>query len=154
MPTKKRLIQGVIGVAGLALVVWGLFYCVEIFGVVIGVRHAITKKEQVILYSVDHAALGTILREFASVHRWSSAQTSGAEMTFLHGDEPSLSPGLRILKPSSVRIYDDQIDLEFGGALLHFGISAFRPGLPGQGTKNLGDGLWFYSEDGRVPKED
>ena len=34
---------------------------------------------------------------------------------------------------------------------LSFGISVWREGLKGYGTKKLTDGVWFYSEDERVP---
>jgi len=80
-------------------------------------------------------------------------RTKPKDGTFLYGDDPSVPAALKLLKPSSIRINDENIDLEFGGALLHFGIRAFRPGLAGSGTKQLGEGLWFYSENGRFPSK-
>lgn len=112
----------------------------------------ITERQKIILYKIDHPSLAILLRDFATRQRWSVAAPP-EDSAFLYADDPSVPPALKLLKPSSVSIYDDNIDLEFGGALLHFGIRAFRPGLAGSGTKQLGEGLWFYSENGRFPSK-
>jgi hypothetical protein len=121
---------------------------------VIALRHSINQRERGLLYQTDHAALAQIMREFATDRQWASGQPTKSEfdpLAAFRASDESLPPALRVLKPSGILIFDDRIELEFGGAFLHFGIRAFRPGLPGNGTKRLGDGIWFYSEDGYVP---
>jgi hypothetical protein len=121
---------------------------------VLGLRHAITQGEQALLYQTDHKVLAQVMREFASERQWSSGhppRSTFGDFIFFYGEDSSLPLALRVLKPSSVRVFDDRVECEFGGAFLHFGIAAFRPGLAGHGTKKLGDGIWFYAEDGRVP---
>ena len=117
-----------------------------------GLSRSIAERQRIILYQIDHPSLAILLRDFATRQRWSVADSANKKAVF-HGDDPSVPPALKLLKPSSVYIDDDSIDLEFGGALLHYGISAFRPGLAGSGTKQLGEGLWFYSENGRFPSK-
>ena len=113
-----------------------------------------TARERILLYKVDHQALATLLRDYATQQRWGLAHPPPDETDFRKiPPPPALPPELQILKPSTVRLDDDQIDLEFGGPFLHFGISVFRPGLPGTGTKKLGEGLWFYADNDRVPSQ-
>ncbi|HSI12115.1 MAG TPA: hypothetical protein VK961_08730 [Chthoniobacter sp.] len=119
---------------------------------VFGLDRSIAERQKIILYQIDHPSLAVLLRDFAARQRWSAAQPP-QDSAFLYADDPAVPPALKLLRPSSVRINDESIDLEFGGALLHFGISAFRPGLAGSGTKQLGEGLWFYSENGRYPSK-
>jgi len=117
-------------------------------------NRAATEQERFLLYQVDHQALGVVLRDYATQQRWGLAHPPPEETDFRKSTPPPpLPPRLQLLKPSYVRVDDEQIDLEFGGPFMRFGVSAFRPGLPGAGTKQLGEGLWFYAENQRVPSK-
>jgi hypothetical protein len=103
-----------------------------------------------ILYHVNHAELAEEMRKFAEQKRGETSITDVAHLVIWDSD-PDFPPSLRILKCSSVTVLPDRVRLEFGGPFLHFGIFVFDRGHPGEGTKRLADGVWFYSEDGRVP---
>jgi hypothetical protein len=121
---------------------------------VFGLHHAIVERERQLLYDTDHQALARLMRDYAGTRVWSSAQPPQSNLgafIFFWGDDSSLPDSLRLLKPSSGKITVDEFQLEFGGTFLHFGVRAFRPGLPGNGTKRLADGFWFYAEDEKVP---
>jgi hypothetical protein len=66
---------------------------------------------------------------------------------------PRVPAALRVLKPSAISVHPDYIALDFGGPFFQMDIRAFKPGLAGEGTKRLADGLWFYSEDGSYPRD-
>ena len=122
----------------------------------IGLSRLIRQRERTLLYETDHAVIANVMRDFATERRWSSDQPmsgAGHDPWMILGSDPSLPPAVRVLKPSSVFLFQDYVELEFGGALMHFGIRTFRPGLPGHGTKWLAEGVWFYAEDGRVPSQ-
>jgi hypothetical protein len=110
-----------------------------------------TAKERQLLYQLNHEVLGSELREFANQYRWSNPRHD-AQFNYYRRTDSEVPEPLRALNPSAIRIFDDRIELEFGGAFLNFGIAAFRPGLVGGGNKKLGEGIWFYSEDGHIPK--
>jgi hypothetical protein len=114
---------------------------------VVGLNRVINEREHWLLYDIDHATLGEQMRDFASKQRWAAPSESKSEVVDLN----SLPPCLGLLKPSGVYVYDDRVELEFGAAFSHFGMVAFRPGLSGSGGKRLAQGLWFYSDDGRIP---
>jgi hypothetical protein len=59
-----------------------------------------------------------------------------------------------VLKPSAVFVHPDSVSLDFGGPFFEMEIRAFKPGVTGQGTKKLAEGLCFYSEDGSYPSEE
>lgn len=135
---------------------WLVLSRVPLFDFIFGMSRSIDAKKRVLLYHVDHAILGALLREFAANRRWSSGALPSREPEFIslalgRDDITVIAPALRLLKPTSVRLSDDEINLEFGGTFEHFGVRAFRPGLEGSGTKRLGAGLWFYAENGRCP---
>ncbi len=148
---KRVIIVGAcLLIAGAA--VW-LYPVVSFVG---GLDHLIKKRERQLLYDTDHRALAEIMRDFATERQWSSGQPPRSDFgDFVHfpSNDPSLPPAVRLLKPSGVVIFSDRVELEFGGALLHFGVAVFRPGIAGEGTKQLGEGIWFYAENGRVPSE-
>jgi hypothetical protein len=160
-PVKKRLTKTRVLVV--LLIVSTIAACVWLFtsdrspvAFVIGLQHAINEHERILLYRIDHAALAQIMRELAQERRWTSTQvprSKSEDPLIIDGSDPSLPPAARLMKPSHVVISDDHIEFEFGGAFLHFGIRTYRPGVPGEGNKRLGDGVWFFSEDGRVPSE-
>lgn len=114
----------------------------------------IPERERKILYHVDHRSLAANLRKFAAERKWNNPDRR-SQSDFFYGDDSALPAALRDLEPSWVQIKDDHIDFGYGVVArersLSFGISVWREGLPGSGTKELEDGVWFYSEDGRVP---
>src|SRR4051812_26285336 len=75
-----------------------------------GLDRAITARQRIVLYQIDHPSLSILLRDFATHQRWSIAEPP-KDGTFLYGDDPSLPPALKLLKPSSVGINDEHIDL-------------------------------------------
>ena len=110
------------------------------------------EQERQLLYNVDHRVLAAELRKFASEERWSK-QANSSEPTLVNANDPRLPTALRVLHSSGVSIYDDRVEYDCGGPFLSFGIAVFREGNPGHGTKRLGEGIWFYAEDGRVPHQ-
>lgn len=111
----------------------------------------IGEKERQLLYRINHKVFASELRDFAKAHRWSSPREPEG-FDYFRATDPDVPPDLRALGPSVIRVFNDRIEFECGGAFLSFGIVAFREGLHGGGTKELGDGIWFYAEDGAVPK--
>lgn len=142
------VIVGVIAIAALAfaarIFVPPLYFAYTI-------HHQIGEKERQLLYGINHKVFASELRDFAKAHRWSfPRQAEGFD--YFRATDPDVPPELRALDPSVIRVFDDRIEFECGGAFLSFGIVAFREGLHGSGTKEVGDGVWFYAEDGVVPK--
>jgi hypothetical protein len=150
MISAKSALKGALYL--LAVMVGGLILIKVAFAFtfVSGLDRIIKFRERTLLYEIDHPSLEIMLRAFATEQRWAGTE-KGGKITAIRGEDRSLPPGLKLLKPTWVNITDDQIDLEFGGAFIHYGISAFRQGLEGSGTKKLGNGLWFYSDDGKYP---
>jgi hypothetical protein len=107
-----------------------------------------TRKEKQILYELDHAVVAATLRRFAGEQNWPN---SNGPPKYYTNTDPRVPIALRGLGFSIINIYDDRVDIDFGGPSLSFGLSVFPQGIEGQGTKKLGEGIWFYSEDGRVP---
>ena len=107
-----------------------------------------TDKEKQILYEVDHTVVAATLRRFATEHNWGN---SNGSPKYYKNTDPRVPIALRGLGFSIINIYDDRVDMDFGGPFLSFGLSVFPEGMEGQGTKKLGEGIWFYSEDGRIP---
>jgi hypothetical protein len=109
-------------------------------------RHLINQQERFLFFHVDHEIVAENLRQFGEEEKW-------AERGFDKND-PKIPAALRVLKPSAVFVHPDFVSLDFGGAFFEMEIRAFKPGVTGQGTKKLAEGLWFYSEDGGYPRED
>ena len=110
-----------------------------------------TAKEKQLLYQIDHTAFASELRNFANEQRW-KGRHKGFGFDYYLKSDPEVPDVLRALNPSTIRVFNDRIQFECGGAFLSFGISVFRDGVTGEGTKKLGEGIWFYAEDGRVPE--
>jgi hypothetical protein len=106
-------------------------------------REAMNARERIVLYQLDHALAAKKLRELAAQLRW--------QHTSIAADDQRFPAELRRFEPCCVWLFPDYIELEFGGAFGDIGFRAFRSGLVGHGTKKLGDGLWYYAQDGRVP---
>ncbi len=137
------VVAAALGVAG-RVVVPPLYFAYTI-------HRQIGEKERQLLYRINHKVFASELRDFAKVHRWNFPREPEG-FDYFRATDPGVPPELRALDPSLIRIFNDRIEFECGGALLSFGIVVFREGLRGSGTKELGDGIWFYAEDGAVPK--
>jgi hypothetical protein len=107
-------------------------------------------KEKQLLYHLNHEVLASEIREFGSANGWRGAHKGLGFDYFLKGD-PEVPEHLRALNPTIIRVFPERIEFDFGGAFLSFGLWVFRDGVEGEGTKKLGNGIWFYAEDGRVP---
>ena len=139
-------------VGSLLIMLLAAIYFYPVFGLVFGLGRLVSERERQLLYHTDHAALAVEARNFQSQWR-SRFGMPGSEPRVLEPDDTEIPNSLRILKPTSAVISNDRIELEFGGALLHYGIVVFDEGLEGNGTKRLAKGVWFYSENGRYPTE-
>jgi len=148
MTRHKITILAIIGLAIIAIAI-----CVRIpWGVIpaIFIGNRLTKEtERELLYNINHEVLASELRNFANEKRWNRPMTNDDSDCFHKSDR--IPPSLQILNPSQICVFDDRVEYDCGGAFLSFGIAVFRQGFPGHGTKKLGDGIWFYAEDGRVP---
>jgi hypothetical protein len=55
------------------------------------------------------------------------------------------------LNPTYIMVHPDHVQIGLGGGFYHFGVRGFSEGVQGACDLELIEGLWFYSEDGRVP---
>lgn len=148
-----------------AVLVWGAIAFAIIIGVISAVpvyfmsqmSSDITRRQKYLLYNLDHQRVAAELRQFAAENGWSAPIADSEHPVFFPNDR-NLSPDLNLsssitsAKPNTIAVFDDRVELECGSGLLHYGIAVFKPGLIGYGQKQLGDGIWFYSENGRVPR--
>jgi len=116
------------------------------------IRRLIQDEKRELLYHINHDALARELRKFADQMRWGRSVKHSDPESF-DARDPIIPPALGILKATVITIHDDRIEYQFGGLFANFGIVVFRDGNPGTGTKKLGDGIWFYSADGKVPRQ-
>jgi hypothetical protein len=154
--SKKRVLIILLVLGAITATLWLFTSEQSPIAFVIALQRAVNERERALLYETDHPALAQVMREIAQERRWASPQPSTLapdDPLILDGKDSSLPIAARLLKPSHIAVFRDHIEFEFGGALLHFGIRTYRPGIPGEGTKRLGDGIWFYAEDGRVPSQ-
>jgi hypothetical protein len=111
---------------------------------VIYMRHFVNQQERFLCFEIDHTIVAENLRNFAEEQKW-------AEIGF-NKDDPRVPAALRVLKPSAIFVHPNYVALDFGGPFFEMDIRAFKPGVAGNGTKKLAEGLWFYSEDGSYPR--
>jgi len=110
-------------------------------------RSTIERNERAILYSVDYAVITSEAKAFGGRVR---ARSQARTVVTLSGRDPQIPATLAALKPTWVCISPEYVKICFGGTLFDFGFLVFNDGIGGYGTKCLGPGLWFYSQDGRV----
>jgi len=110
-------------------------------------------RQQQLLYHTNHAELLGACRfildnrsKFRPNPEWSPPNISNPDPA-----DPLMPAIIRGMQHVSVRVTDQFVQLEFGGGGYHYGIFGYAPGVTGSGTKELTPGLWFYSEDGRIP---
>jgi hypothetical protein len=153
MIVRSRRNLKILVIAALALIAVAI--CARIpWGVIpaIFIGNRLTREEErELLYNINHEVLASELRSFANQKRWSKTVPS-ADSDCFHKSDP-LPASLLILNPSQICVFDDRVEYDCGGPFLSFGIAVFRKGIPGHGTKKLGEGIWFYAEDGRVPAQ-
>jgi hypothetical protein len=113
-------------------------------------EQAVEEQRRRVLFSLDHAALAADVRKFADDVR-RRGHIEGPTGVMYRGDDVVLPESLRALSPTWIKVFNDYARVEFGGALLHMGIVVFRPGIDGEGTKKIADGVWFDAEDGKLP---
>jgi TonB family protein len=106
-------------------------------------RDAMDARERIVLYQLDHTLTAKKLRQLAAQYGWLHASIPANNQHF--------PPELRRFDPCCAWLCPDYIELKFGGAFGEIGFRAFRPGLVGYGTRKLGEGVWYYAQDGRVP---
>jgi hypothetical protein len=107
-------------------------------------------RQREIFYHINHTPLADEVRKFAEQQRQETSITETAPLLF-RGNNLELPTSLQTMKCTGVAIFADRVRLEFGGPFLHFGLDVFNKGVPGNGIKELAEGVWYYSEDGRVP---
>lgn len=66
-------------------------------------------------------------------------------------NDPKMPLSINKLSPKLIRILDDSVKLEFGGGDYHYGLIWFEKSASAYGTKDLGENLWFYAQDNKVP---
>lgn len=114
----------------------------------IKLERLITSKQFTLIYEVDHIAIANHVRAYA----WPSDQSSQPAIGRYERGDTRIPDSLWIANPSRILVQSDNVSLEYGGALLHYGIRIFPKGQIGEGTLMLTEGVWFYSENGRYPK--
>ena len=136
---------GLIALAALATVLVRVYPVIAGFSVL---HSENTARERQLLYEIDHAEFASVVRRFAAENGWNQDRVWPV---YFEKTDTRVPMVLRGLGFSILNIYDDRVDVDFGGPFLSFGISVFRDDADGYGTKKLGDGVWFYAEDGRIP---
>ena len=117
----------------------GMWTIVHVIGPFLAHERTVKAKERQLLYQTDSQKLLAACREICD-----KKLTGGPT-------NPAMPAIIRSLKPNYVGVGDNEVDLEFGGGFFHYGVTAFRPGVRGAGTKEIIPGLWFYAENGKVP---
>lgn len=138
-----------LGLCVVVLVILGVYFGFFAgFPFVAGMRTLINARERQIIYHIKHDALANEIRQYADEKR---SQFPDLAYGMMKPPPAQFPNSLKVLDCNSVSIFPDRVDLEFGGSFLSFGLHVFNKGTPGNGTKKLGDGIWFYAEDGHVP---
>ena len=147
---RKILICAIAGVTCLGLAI-AAYYLAGPLYFVYEVDKTIKAKQKQILYGLDHETVAKELRKLGSETRWKKRANNHDRFDYYAGDDPALPVVVRGLGPSAIRVYDDKVEFECGGALLNFGLIVYRPGIEGVGTKKLGEGIWYFCQNGYVP---
>jgi hypothetical protein len=121
----------------------------EVEAIVKATHDEVAATQKMLLYRVNHEVLASEARSFAATVEWGKAASKPGGY-YLKGDDIALPTSIRVLKPSSVRVFDDRVEIEFGGALFYQGLRIFREANSGTGTKKLGKGVWFYSQEDKI----
>jgi hypothetical protein len=139
---RKYLLACLLSIV-VALICFLAYFRLPIAFVYLAARE-IPSEEKRILYHMDHKALAQELRGFAAQERWNNANRSQAA-DFFYGDDSKLPDSVRQFRPGWIQINDERIDFGCGRAVLDlsksFGISVWREGLEGHGTKKLANGV-------------
>ena len=144
---KKNLLIVVISLV-ISIVIGGAI----VFRVPISLYYAINKKQKVILYDINHSALSRVTRDLVWPKNEPNLYERFGDQRFDNSD-PRIPDALWIANPGQIFLMENRIDFDYGGAFMRFGLRVFPVGEEGYGTLNLGEGIWFYSGDGRYPKK-
>ena len=109
----------------------------------------VVAQEKKILYRTDYHLVASELRKFGTAQGW-SADSNGYPRHF-SGNDVAIPKPLRQLGPTAIWLFNDHVEMQFGGPLASFGIAVFPEGVEGTGDKKLDRGIWFYSDNGKVP---
>lgn len=113
-----------------------------------GMHEICAATEKKLLYEVDQEAIAKEARLFGESLNW--ARTASHQSLFLRDDELKAVPArIRALNPSSVIVSPDSVHIELGGALQHQGLTVFREAKGGNGTVEVGKGVWYVSDNNR-----
>lgn len=150
---KKKYIVMIIAAGIIALLGWLIFELAEPIMVMNGLSTLAEKKKRQLLYETDHAALAYELRKFANEVRWNRLELAQEPQVF--GDEDNRLPAsIRAFAPKAVIVSDDRIAFDQGYLDVYFGIVVFPDGKVGEGLKELAPGVWFYSNNNRLPTKE
>jgi hypothetical protein len=105
--------------------------------------------QNMLLHVIDHDLVGAEARKFAQANGWGGSAVPSEGRHFA-GDDAALPAAIRVLHPSSVYIFADRVELQFGGALDPQGMTVFRKTTGGEGTRDLGNGVWYHSYEDRL----
>ncbi|MGA2583008.1 MAG: hypothetical protein ABSG31_07000 [Tepidisphaeraceae bacterium] len=118
--------------------------------------HHVTMQQRQILYHTNAQALlneCVLISNNKSHYRhdpdWHNL--SPGDFTYPDPSDPAMPGIVAQLRPGYIVIDPNSVTLEFGGGFLHFGVTAFMNGSPGHGTLQLTPGLWYFSDDGKIP---
>lgn len=114
---------------------------------VIRLERLITSKQSTLIYKADHTALANSVRAYA----WPPDQSPQPAIGLYEKGDSRIPDSLWVTKPNRILVQKDSVSLEYGGALLHYGIRIFPENQSGEGTLKLANGVWFYSENGQYP---
>ncbi len=114
----------------------------------------IEAKKRQLLYSIPHADvlagcdfIQANRGKFRPDPNWSAPIPDYPDPT-----DPLIPSAICALKPVCITIDKNSVRLEFGGGFLHFGLEGYSPGIRGSGNVEIIPRLWFYTEEGKVPK--
>jgi hypothetical protein len=140
-----RVVLRLLLVVGLLFVILRVINFGFVHFFVHSIDEALLRQQAHLLYDIDHVALAREARSFAQEQRMQSKIPRA-----LRQGDPEIPSSLAVLNAKSVYITEDLIQLDFGG-VLPFGIVVYNEGLEGPGAKKLGEGIWFYSDNGAYP---
>lgn len=118
----------------------------------------IVKRQRQILYKTNPntvlAACATIRATqatFAGNPEWHPTPPKGSDRP--DPADPKMPAVIATLRPCSIAILPQGVQIELGGGFYHYGLAEQLPGAPkpALAVKQLVPRLWYYAEDGKAP---
>jgi hypothetical protein len=140
------------------VLIGALFVLVALVGVAVErANHTTGSRQHELVYGIDHIEVLRAAREVqkrASSYRQDPDWHNVPPGSFRYPDpsDPSIPESIKKLGLSTIAVERECVRLEFGGATAHYGLRAYPEGTQGEGLRELIPGLWYYSDDGRVPQ--